>query len=64
LPFSFRGEYQLRLLIGLFGLESKALFIGFTISVHLASAALSKAFFRRDLPTVKSKVTIMRMLPT
>jgi hypothetical protein len=60
---SLRGEYQLRLLTGLIGLGSKALFIGFTISVHLASAALSNAFFRRDLPTVKSRVTIMRTLP-
>jgi hypothetical protein len=60
---SLRGEYQLRLLTGLIGLGSKALFIGFTISVHLASAALSSAFFRRDLPTVKSRVTIIMTLP-
>ena len=59
---SLRGEYQLRLLTGLTGLGSKALFIGFTISVHLASAALSKAIFRRDLPTVKSSVTMMKTL--
>jgi len=59
---SLRGEYQLRLLTGLIGLGSKALFIGFTISVHLASAALSKAILRRDLPTVKSNVTIMKTL--
>jgi hypothetical protein len=59
---SLRGEYQLLLLTGLIGLGSKALFIGFTISVHLASAALSKAIFRRDLPTVKSRVTMMKTL--
>ena len=59
---SLRGEYQLRLLTGLIGLGSKALFIGFTISVHLASAARSKASLRRDLPTVKSRVTIMNTL--
>ena len=62
LDLSFRGEYQLRLLTGLTGLGSKALFMGFTISVHLASAALSKAIFRRDLPTVKSSVTMMKTL--
>lgn len=60
---SLRGEYQLRLLTGLIGLGSKALFIGFTISVLLASAALLSALLRCDLPTVKSKTPIMRMLP-
>lgn len=60
---SLRGEYQLRLLTGLIGLGSNALFIGFTSSVLLASAALLSAFLRRDLPTVKSRMPMMMMLP-
>jgi hypothetical protein len=47
---SLRGEYQLRLLIGL------------TISVLLASAARSKALFRLVRPTVNSRTPMMRML--
>ena len=60
---SLRGEYQLRLLTGLMGLGSKALFIGLTISVLLASAARSKACFRRVRPTVNSRTPMIRMLP-
>jgi hypothetical protein len=59
---SLRGEYQLRLLMGLMGLGSKALLIGLTISVLLASAARSKALFRRVRPTVNSRTPMMRML--
>ena len=60
---SLRGEYQLRLLIGLMGLGSKALLMGLTISVLLASAARSKALFRRVRPTVNSRTPMMRTLP-
>jgi hypothetical protein len=59
---SLRGEYQLRLLMGLMGLGSKALLIGLTISVLLASAARSKALFRLVRPTVNSRTPMMRML--
>jgi hypothetical protein len=59
---SLRGEYQLRLLMGLMGLGSKALLIGLTISVLLASAARSKALFRRVRPMVNSRTPMMKML--
>jgi hypothetical protein len=59
---SLRGEYQLRLLMGLMGLGSKALLIGLTISVLLASAARSRALFRRVRPTVNNRTPMMKML--
>lgn len=58
-----RGEYQPRLLTGLMGLGSKAVFIGFTISVPRIVVAMLSALLRSLRPTVRSNVLIMITLP-